>query len=147
MNDKAIMLSPFSSIQEFNDSHQMADALAHSSFVPAKFRGNLPNCIQALGISARLGVDPLSVMNALYEVHGKIGFSSKFLIATVNASGKFDPIRWKFFGTPGKPVSTWDLTATSGAKSLLQKILLLPARGKWTNTGTVLCSGDVSVTI
>jgi hypothetical protein len=100
-SSNAITLSPFSSIEQFNDSHKMADALSHSSFVPAKFRGNIANCIQALGIAARLRVDPLSVMNSLYEVHGKIGFSSKFLIATVNASGKFDPIRWKFEGKIG----------------------------------------------
>jgi hypothetical protein len=104
MNDKAIMLSPFASVKQFDQVQPMATALSHSRFVPQMFRGENAHadCIMALGIASRLGADVLSVMNALYDVHGKIGFEAKFLIACVNASGKFDPIRWRFEGEEGK---------------------------------------------
>jgi hypothetical protein len=103
MNDKAIVLSPFASVEQFGQVQQMATALSCSMFVPDKFRGDMghPNCIMALGIASRLNTEVLSVMNALYEVKGKIGFEAKFLIACVNASGKFDPIRWRFEGKEG----------------------------------------------
>jgi hypothetical protein len=50
----------------------------------------------------RLKADPLMVMQNLYVVHGRPAWSSQFLIATANASGKFGPLRYRTVGTPGK---------------------------------------------
>jgi hypothetical protein len=99
--ETSITLSPFSSIEQFEDAHKMADLLMHSRFVPQTFRGSLPDCMMALQIANRLGSDPLSVMNAMFDVYGNIGFKSKFLIATVNASSRFTPIRWRTEGKIG----------------------------------------------
>ena len=107
--------SPFSSIEAFGNAQRMADMLAASNFVPALFRGQLPNCVIALGIAQRLNADVLAVMNSMYDVHGKIGFSSKFLIATVNSSGRFDPIRWNFRGKEG--TDSWAAQAYAKEKS------------------------------
>lgn len=40
-------------------------------------------------------------MQNLYIVHGNPAFSSKFLIATINASGRFSPLRYEFKGEEG----------------------------------------------
>jgi hypothetical protein len=117
MNDSIVTFDPFSSIEMFEDAHKMADALSHSMFVPDNFKGKdaLPDCIMVLGISRQLNVHPLAVMNAIYQVHGKTGFVAKFLIATVNASGKFDPIRWKFTGKKGE--DSWGAIAFAKERS------------------------------
>ena len=116
-----LMLSPYSSIDAFQNCQQMANALANSRFVPAMFRNSEPDCIMVIGIAARIGADPLAVMNSIYEVHGKIGFSSKFLIATVNASGKFSPIRWSFFGQKGQ--DDYGCTAYAVEKETKEKLI------------------------
>jgi hypothetical protein len=45
----------------------------------------------------------MMVMQNLYIVHGRPGWSSQFLIATINASGRFSPMRFSFVGEKGKP--------------------------------------------
>ena len=39
----------------------------------------------------------------MYVVHGNPTFSSKFLIATINASGRYTPIRYEFKGKENTP--------------------------------------------
>jgi len=53
-------------------------------------------------MAMRMQANPLMVMQNLYIVHGNPAFSSKFLIATINASGRFTPLRYEFRGTEGK---------------------------------------------
>ena len=60
---------------------------------------NLPNCIVALEMANRIKMSPLMVMQNLYIVHGNPGWSSKFLIAALNVSGRFSPIRYEWRGT------------------------------------------------
>ncbi len=72
-----------------------------STLVPDQFRGNLANCMVALNMSQRLGADPMTVMQQLYIVHGKPAFSSAFLIATFNKSGRYSSISYEFFGEKG----------------------------------------------
>lgn len=78
----------------------MAKALSSSSMVPDRYRGdaNLGSCMIALEISNRIGMNVLAVMQNLYDVHGKPAWSSQFLIACVNASRKFSPLRYRMTG-------------------------------------------------
>lgn len=75
--------------------------LAASTIVPDTFKGNTANCVIALELSTRMGASPLMVMQNLYIVHGNPTFSSKFLIAAINASGRFSPLRYEFDGKEG----------------------------------------------
>jgi hypothetical protein len=75
--------------------------LAASSLVPKEYQGNLPNCVIALNMAVRMGADPLMVMQNLYIVHGKPGWSAQFLIATFNQNGRFTALRYETVGTPG----------------------------------------------
>ena len=52
-------------------------------------------------MAMRMGCNPLMAMQNLYIVHGSPAFSSKFLIATINASGRFSPLRYEFKGEEG----------------------------------------------
>jgi hypothetical protein len=66
--------------------------------VPSDYRGQqgLSNSLIALEIAARMGLSPLVVMQNMTPIHGKPSWSSSFLIATVNASGRFTPLRFVF---------------------------------------------------
>jgi hypothetical protein len=49
-------------------------------------------------MSQRMQASPLAVMQNLYIVHGKPSWSSQFIIAAVNATGKFSPLRFVLTG-------------------------------------------------
>lgn len=84
----------------FSLTVRKARALSQSTLVPEQYRGDggLPNVMIALEIAERIGASPLQVMQNLYIVSGKPGWSSSFLIATVNACGRFSPLRFEIIG-------------------------------------------------
>jgi hypothetical protein len=101
-------LHVFSGIAAFNAAQRMATALSSSTLVPKEYQGasGLPNCLIAMEISARIGASPLMVMQNMVVIHGRPTWSSKFLIATVNASGRFSPLRF-VFDDLAKPTSCY----------------------------------------
>ena len=96
------------------DTMQRACALFSSSeLVPdcyrAEGKNNTPkkamaNCMIALDVASRIGASPLMVMQNLYIVYGRPSWSAKFLIATVNTCGRFEPLKFRFtnLGKVGK---------------------------------------------
>tara|TARA_R110000803_G_scaffold67128_3_gene128744 strand:+ start:56 stop:589 length:534 start_codon:yes stop_codon:yes gene_type:complete len=56
-------------------------------------------------------LDPLMVMQNLYIIHGKPGWSSQFMISAWNRTGRFGPIQYTFTGTPGS--DDWSCSASS----------------------------------
>ena len=86
----------FNSSQGWELAQRIAKAWMAADLVPQAYRGNLPNTIVALEMANRMGASPLMVMQNLYIVHGNPGWSSKFLIACFNQSGKFSALRYEF---------------------------------------------------
>ena len=101
-------LHVFSGIAAFDAAQRMAKALSSSTLVPRDYQGpnGLANCLIALEISARMGISPMVVMQNMVPIHGRPTWSSKFLIATVNASGRFSPLRF-VFDNETKPTSCY----------------------------------------
>lgn len=88
---------------QFELIQRIAVALAKSDLVPKTFQGNIPNCIIAIEMSARLNVSPLMVMQNLNVIQGKPSFSSTFLIAMINSSGNFRGVlKFKYEGAGDK---------------------------------------------
>ena len=83
-------LGIFGTSDNFNMAWQMSQALAESTVVPATFQKNPSNCLIAIEQANRLNMSPFMVMQNLYVIQGKPSWSSKFLIAMINGSGKFD---------------------------------------------------------
>lgn len=83
-------LGVFGSTDNFTLAWQQAQALAKSNIIPANFQGKPENVLIAIEQSQRLGVSPFMVMQNLYVIQGRPSWSSKFLIAMINGSGKFD---------------------------------------------------------
>lgn len=98
-------IAAFSSQGNFEAAQRMAKALASSDLVPEAYRGKLPNCLIAMELASRIGVSVFAAMQNLDIIHGRPSWRSQFLIATVNGSGRFSPLRYQFFGTPN--TDTW----------------------------------------
>lgn len=92
----------FFDLQSFELMQRIAKGFSSSTLVPKEYQGNVANTMIALSMAQRIGADPLMVMQSLFIVHGRPSWSSKFLIATFNACGRFTSMRFRFQGTEGQ---------------------------------------------
>ena len=92
--------SVFSGIQAFEDAQRIAKALASSTLIPTQFQGQqgFANCLVALEIANRMNISPFLAMQHLHVIHGRPSWSSSFIIAMVNGSGRFTPLRFEMSG-------------------------------------------------
>ena len=82
-------------VKQFEVLQRMGQMYSTSTIVPEDYRGNIGNCIIALDIAMRMKLNPLMCMRNLYVVHGIPAWSSQFLIATINMSGKYSTLRYR----------------------------------------------------
>lgn len=78
-----------------------AKVLAASTLVPPQYQDNIPNCLIGINMARRIGADELMVLQNLYIVQGKPGWSAQFLIATFNQCGRFTALRYEWQAEPG----------------------------------------------
>lgn len=95
--------SAFSSEVAFTEAQRMGTLLANATMgVPREYQNNLPNCVVALEYANRLGVSPIMVMQNIDIIHNKPAPKSTFIIALINASGKFaEDLQFDYSGTKG----------------------------------------------
>jgi hypothetical protein len=110
----------FDSLENFELAQRTAKLLTKSSLVPKQYQDNIPNCVIALNMANRMNADPLMVMQNLYIVHGKPGWSAQFLISTFNTSGKFSAIRYNWVGEEG--TGSWGCQAWAVEKETGEKL-------------------------
>lgn len=111
----------FFDLEGFELLQRVAKAFASSTLVPQQFQGNMANCMIALNLAERLKADALMVMQNLYIVHGRPGWSAKFLIATFNHCGRFTAVKYEFFGEPN--TDSWGCRASSVELSSGERIV------------------------
>lgn len=102
--DPEAMVTPgFTSLAGFTLMQRMAKVFCYSAIVPETFRGeqNFGNCVIAIEMATRMHVSPLMLMQNMYIVYGNPAFSSKFLISTFNACGRYTSIKYKETGKKG----------------------------------------------
>lgn len=87
----------------FEMLQRQAKMFSSATLVPKEFQGNIANCAIGLNIAKRLGADPFMVLQNIDIIHGRPSFRATFLIAMVNAAGRFEPLQFKMDGTEGKP--------------------------------------------
>lgn len=105
----------------FETMQRICRMYTSSELVPDMYRTSaknpeasaIGNTMIAVEMSHRIGASTLMVMQNLVIIHGRPSWSSKFLIATVNTSGRFNPLKYKFenLGKLGKVKYTeyvWD---------------------------------------
>lgn len=79
----------FASSTSFELAQRMATALAKSTIVPKEYQNNISNALIAVEMAARLHTSPMMVMQNLYVVNGRPAWSSQYIIAMINSSGKY----------------------------------------------------------
>lgn len=126
-------IDAFASEGNFAAAQRMAKGLASSTLVPEAYRNNIPNVLIAMELSTRIGASVVAVMQNLDIIHGRPSWRASFLIATVNASGRFTPLRFRWEGKPG--TDAWGCRAVakdreSGEECLGSLITLALARAE-----------------
>lgn len=102
----------------FEMLQRQAKMFAASSLVPKEFGNNVANCALGISIAKRLGADPFMVLQNIDIIHGRPSFRATFLIAMVNAAGRFEPLQFKLEGTEGRPDRSciaWTKSKADGA--------------------------------
>lgn len=101
----------FGSLQSFEFLQRTAKAFAASTMVPTAYQAMITkgygddqkiepnpaamsNCMIALDMAHRMNANPLQVMQNLHVIEGRPSWSSQFIIAAINSSGKFSPLRF-----------------------------------------------------
>jgi hypothetical protein len=98
---------------------QVAKVMASSSMVPAQYQGEkgIPNVIVAMELSHRIGISPWMVMQNLHIIQGRPAWASPFLIAMIDQSGKFEPLRFEINGTgDGRGCIAWTKLRLTGER-------------------------------
>lgn len=95
---RALEIVPTEKERDFALAQREATALANSTLVPKEFQGNVANCLIAMNLAKRTGFDTLMTMQNLDVIHGRPAFRATFLIACVNACGRFTPLRYRIEG-------------------------------------------------
>ena len=98
----------------FLTDQREAAMYAKSNMVPKEYRGNIADATIAVRLAHRVGADPLTTMQNLHVINGRPSWSAQFLIAVFNATGRFDPISFEFFGNEGS--DEWGCEAVSADK-------------------------------
>lgn len=99
------------SLRGFELAQRIAKAFASSDAVPAQFRTQvlkksrdgeqwienpaaMGNCLVAIETARAVGMSITAVMQQANIIEGKLSWSAQFVIAAVNASGRFQPLRF-----------------------------------------------------
>jgi hypothetical protein len=104
----------------FETMQRVCKLFSSSELVPDMYKTNLApdkdgkptnpenkamaNCMIAIEMAQRIGASPLMIMQNMIIIYGRPSWSSKFLVATVNTCGRFNPLQFKFtnLGRVGK---------------------------------------------
>ena len=106
-----------------NMAYKQAEFYAASTIVPAEYQGNKSNCFIAIEMANRMGANPFQVMQSLNVIKGKPSWSSAFIIAAVNQSGRFKTqLNYKVTGDWSKGDLSCVAYATSNDGTLCESI-------------------------
>lgn len=83
-------MSIFTDAKVFNEVGNIAKVLSQSNIIPKEYQGNIPNVLIALDMALRMRTNPMQVMQNLYVVNGRPAWSSQYIIAVINSSGKYE---------------------------------------------------------
>lgn len=88
--------SLFTRVQTMDDAARLCKALASSKMTPPAFRNDHGAILMALNVAQTQGCDLFMVMQNMYDVHGRMGFSGQYCIAALNRSPKYRRIEYRY---------------------------------------------------
>lgn len=114
---EAPSIAAFASVRNFEAAQRMAQALSSSDIVPAAYKGKLANCLVAMELAARTGASIFVVMQNLHIIQGRPSWAATFLIGSVNACGRFSPIRYEIQGGDEPSAMSYKVRALATEKA------------------------------
>lgn len=121
----------------FDMLQRQAKMFSASTLVPKEFQNNIANCAIGINIAKRLGADPFMVLQNIDIIHGRPSFRATFLIAMVNAAGRFEPLQYRMEGAEGaadRSCVAWAKSKDDGAILEGPKITLAMAKAEGWST-------------
>lgn len=113
---------------------RLAEVMAGSQLIPPHLRGKVDDVFVALAMADQMGENPVVVMQNIYVVSGRAGWSASYMIARANTSGVFrDRIDWRVSGK-GDAISVTasaTLAASGQVVSMTADMAMAVAEG-WT---------------
>lgn len=99
----AVSFNFFDPVQ-FETMQRVCKLFANSELVPDMYKVSeknpiekaMANCMIAIEVAQRIGASPLMIMQNMIIIYGRPSWSSKFLVATVNTCGRFNPLQYRF---------------------------------------------------
>jgi len=119
----------------FEQAWRAAKMFASSSLVPRHLQGKPADCMVALGLAKELGDSPLHVMQAIYFISGRAGFSASYIISRANRSGAFKgPLRWEVTGQgPDLAVRCYATSSADGEPCEVTVTMAMAKDEGWTS--------------
>lgn len=117
-------MNAYASSANFEAGLRMANSLAKGTMVPAQYQNNVPNCLIAMELASRIGASVFAVMQNMDIIHGRPGWRAAFLIATINASRRFTPLRfqWEENGQSTKPTNVLNRHESFGCRAVAKDV-------------------------
>ncbi|RLA78192.1 MAG: hypothetical protein DRG78_15680 [Epsilonproteobacteria bacterium] len=98
-NKKTTAVATFTQTEDyFQKKWNMATAIATSALIPNTYRGKIADVMIAMELSEQMGMSLFTVTQNLDIIHGKTGWKSTFIIATINSCGRYSSklqFEWK----------------------------------------------------
>lgn len=106
----------FATKDSFEHIQRVAAMFSKSDMLPKRYINNVGNCIIAIEMATRMNANILMVMQNLDVIQGRPAWSSVFLIATLNSSGKFSPLRYEDSEANGGSCRAWAIDKINNEK-------------------------------
>lgn len=115
----------------FEHSWRLAKMYASSVLIPAHLRDKPADVLITMQMATVLGENPVVVMQSIYVVSGRAGWSSQYVIARANASGKFrGGLRFKVEGQGDGLTATCYATLTETGETVDVSVSMATARAE-----------------
>jgi len=102
-------ITPTSPVEIFLDATRLtqlwraAKVFAGSRLIPQHLQGKTEDVLIGLALAHEMGESPLAVLQSIYFVSGRAGWSAQYQIARANRFGPFcGPIRWRVEEGPAR---------------------------------------------
>lgn len=82
----------------FSNNWQIAEKLCKSSIIPKEFQGKPENVLLCMGMSKKMGLDVITVMNNLQLVMGRQEWKGSFIPVLIEKTGKYCDLEFNFVG-------------------------------------------------
>lgn len=80
-------------VESYQSLYRLAELFSKSSMIPAQYKNNAADCMIALNMAQRSGMEPVFVMQNMYVVKGHPSWSGQACIAMLRNCGLFRDVR------------------------------------------------------